>query len=27
MQELLRDNENCSYHVREELYSIVREMR
>jgi len=27
IQELLRDNENCSYHVREELYSIVREMR
>ena len=27
VQELLRDNENCSYYVREELYSIVREMR
>ena len=27
IQELLRDNENCSYHVREELYNIVREMR
>jgi hypothetical protein len=27
IQELLRDSENCSYHVREELYNIVREMR
>jgi len=27
MQQLLRDKENCSYYVREELYEIVRELR
>ena len=27
MQQLLRDKENCSYYVREELYKMVRELR
>ncbi len=27
MQELLKDKENCSYYMREELYDMVRELR